>query len=273
MPRIGGSRAEGVDPGLIFDIGMDQCQDTDFYIKKGFRVVAVDANPSSCAAALDRYAAEVARGQLVVVNRAVSRDQAPLTFYVCETESAWSTASPVLREWGIKQGAAFTEVKVEGVTAVELIEQFGVPYFCKVDIEGYDLVFLDGLAECAVVPRYLSCEVEFRRREYADQLRLLERLGYQRFALVSQKDAPFQRPPRPAREGHDIDYTFAHHASGLFGEELPSAWRHAADVRRECTSLAVQYKVSGALQKIGLDGLRTSLLPRTGDWFDIHAAH
>ena len=30
---------------LIFDIGMHVGQDTEFYLKKGFNVVAVEANP------------------------------------------------------------------------------------------------------------------------------------------------------------------------------------------------------------------------------------
>ena len=48
------------DYGTILDVGMDQCQDTEFYLKKGFRVVAVDASPEACARAQRRFAREVA---------------------------------------------------------------------------------------------------------------------------------------------------------------------------------------------------------------------
>ena len=37
-----------VDRSLIFDVGCNDGQDSDFYLKKGFRVVAVEANPALC---------------------------------------------------------------------------------------------------------------------------------------------------------------------------------------------------------------------------------
>ena len=39
------------DRNLIFDIGMHIGQDTEFYLKKGFRVVAIEADPTLAEAA------------------------------------------------------------------------------------------------------------------------------------------------------------------------------------------------------------------------------
>jgi hypothetical protein len=47
-------RRPGID-NLIFDIGMNVCEDTDFYLEKGFRVVAVEANPAACRNAAEKY--------------------------------------------------------------------------------------------------------------------------------------------------------------------------------------------------------------------------
>lgn len=55
---------------LIFDIGLHRGQDTRFYLDKGFRVVALDANPGLCAAARQSFAAELALGQLHIVEAA-----------------------------------------------------------------------------------------------------------------------------------------------------------------------------------------------------------
>ncbi|HLI20041.1 MAG TPA: hypothetical protein VKV32_02915 [Stellaceae bacterium] len=78
---------------LIFDFGMHFCEDTEFYLKKGFRVVAVEANPAACRDAERRNAQAIASGQLTVVNRAISRSNEPLRFYVNTAEPARSTAS------------------------------------------------------------------------------------------------------------------------------------------------------------------------------------
>ena len=49
-----------VDRSLIFDVGCNDGQDADFYLKKGFRVVEVEANPALCEALKKRFADEIA---------------------------------------------------------------------------------------------------------------------------------------------------------------------------------------------------------------------
>ncbi len=262
-----------VDAGLIFDFGMDQAGDTGFYLQKGFRVVAVDANPQSCRKAEQRFAAEIADGRLVVVNRAVSDSGQPLIFYACEQPwTAWGTASPKWRDLNMAKGGVFHEVEVEPTTSAELIETYGVPYYAKIDIEGSDLLCMEGFKSASVAPTYMSSEVEFRDGEYRRQIECMQALGYKRFALVSQKDVPNHPPPRPAREGMDIDYTFTHHCSGVFGRELTSEWKSADEVLRVCSAIAVQSKIAGAMNKAGRNELRNKMLPRTADWYDIHAS-
>ena len=39
---------------LVFDIGMNNGDDTAYYLHRGFRVVAVEADPILCAAATTR---------------------------------------------------------------------------------------------------------------------------------------------------------------------------------------------------------------------------
>lgn len=40
-----------MNPDLIFDLGMHHGHDSEYYLKKGFQVVAVEANPLLCARA------------------------------------------------------------------------------------------------------------------------------------------------------------------------------------------------------------------------------
>ena len=41
---------------LVFDIGMHNGDDTAYYLSRGYRVLAVEANPSLCASARERFA-------------------------------------------------------------------------------------------------------------------------------------------------------------------------------------------------------------------------
>jgi len=56
---------------LIYDVGMDNGDDSEFYLSKGFRVVAVEADPDLCRAAEERFEPFIRSGQLTIVNRAI----------------------------------------------------------------------------------------------------------------------------------------------------------------------------------------------------------
>ena len=121
MPQ-GGGPAPGLhkDADLIFDIGMNAGEDTDFYLRKGFRVVAVEANPLSCEAAGERFAEELATGQLTILNRAISSNRERLLFFLCRSQSAWSTASESLRDQWSRRGAVFERIIVPGMSSADL---------------------------------------------------------------------------------------------------------------------------------------------------------
>jgi FkbM family methyltransferase len=238
---------------LIFDIGMNVCEDTDFYLKKGFRVVAVEANPATCRAAAEKYAEAIAAGRLTILNRAISNHRGPVMLYLCRSNSALSTASPKLRDFWRAHGDTFEEIEVPGILARDLIVAHGTPYYAKIDIEGSDILCLDAFTKDAPKPRYLSFEVDFCR--YRELLARLRELGYRRFALIGQSGVVGQRPPYPPCEGRYIDYRFDIGSSGLFGRELPERWRDEARIRRRCRRVIRQYRLAGVMDRAGELGL------------------
>ncbi|HYF22835.1 MAG TPA: FkbM family methyltransferase [Caulobacteraceae bacterium] len=260
---------------LIFDVGMNACEDTDYFLAKGFEVVAVDANPAVCRAAEKRYAAEIASGRLTVLNRAISLSREPLTFWVCTSYSAWSTASPKLRDFWSAQGATFEEIEVQGATTADVVEAHGVPYYAKIDIEGYDLICLKGFAPDAA-PTYASVEVDLAAVD--ELLSTAEALGYRRFELRSQSKVPEQRPPVPALEGASIDYRFEVGSSGLFGREITAEWLDAATLRARCRRIIDQHRLGGALTRVAsltpfgeaAADFKRKRLPLSNDWYDVH---
>jgi FkbM family methyltransferase len=258
---------------LVFDIGMNVGEDTDFYLKKGFRVVAVEANPATCRDAAAKYSEAVAAGQLTLLNRAISPSPGLTVLHLCTSNPAWSTVSPRLRDYWQARGAAFEDVAVPGLLPGDLVAAFGIPYYAKIDIEGSDLLCLDAFADAAAKPPYLSIEVDFYR---VDELfARLGAMGYRRFSLIGQSHVVEQHAPNPAREGR---YVFEIGSSGLFGRELPEAWHDEHATRRRCRQIIRQYRVAGMLHRLGkLGGLRVDwaqekFLPLAGDWYDLHAS-
>jgi len=67
---------------LIFDIGANNGDDTAFYLKKGFRVVAIEADPALAQKLYDRFAEDIAAGNVVIEGVGVSDKVSSLEFYV-----------------------------------------------------------------------------------------------------------------------------------------------------------------------------------------------
>lgn len=261
---------------LIIDIGMDTGQDTEFYLKKGFRVVGVDANPMVCSAVAERFSEEIAAGRLTIINRAISDSSETLDFYVCKTTSMLSTADANYVKQQEKDGHKFETVRVQGISLPEIIGR-ETPHFLKIDIEGYDIPCLEQLLRCEVRPPNLSTELDLKRPH--EHLDLLCRLGYRHFALVPQRSVKHQTPPRPAREGRYSEHAFLTHSSGLFGRELPYAWMRAWGMSVRLWSLLIELKWFGLLRRLGkivppLEPLMSRVRGRmavAGQWYDLHA--
>src|SRR2546422_1355163 len=69
---------------LVFDIGVNNGDDTAHYLRRGFRVVGVDANPAMIASCEQRFAAEIRAGRLVLVNAGLAAEEGVASFFVSE---------------------------------------------------------------------------------------------------------------------------------------------------------------------------------------------
>ena len=186
---------------LIFDLGMHDGSDTDFYLRKGFRVVAVEADPDFAADGAKRFAEAIGDSRLVIVNKAVASKPGKINFYR-STNSLWSTISEDNRLLATNKGAPTEQLVVEAVTSADLIREFGVPYYLKIDIEGLDLIALSGLQEIEERPKFVSIESSRRDlKAVKAELAAFAALGYDRFKVVPQHKVHFQRETEPAARG------------------------------------------------------------------------
>ncbi|MGN6592033.1 MAG: FkbM family methyltransferase [Terriglobales bacterium] len=288
-PRFASSTfAPAAQPSLIMDVGMLWGQDTRFYLAKGFRVVGIEARPDVVAHTRRAFAEEVATGSLEIVHCAVASQEGPVPFWVFPDKDEWGTLDRGFAQRNLSRGLSHRVETVPGRRFEQVLAEYGIPYFLKIDIEGADLLCLAALAEFRDRPAYLSIELNLASAPAAlEPLRRLRELGYSRFQLVNQALNPARRPPRPALEGDYVPTRFAPGTSGLFGAELPGRWldkaaaarRIAAAVRRDqrfgdggrwarwavagraCTRAAALCRArrwwSGAL--------------RAAPWYDLHA--
>ena len=238
---------------LIFDVGANLGQDSRYYLDKGFNVVAIDADPALCEKLRQRFAAEILRDRLRVVQVGVGEEAGVLPFYVNEF-SEWSSFNPNSKATEQLEHRVM-ELPVAPLAA--LIARHGLPYYLKLDIEGFELPAIKGLGEGAALPSYLSVEVNGHWREILDRLAAL---GYADFQLIRQGKEFLPQPPEPAREGHSHRLSFSNAHSGPFGRDLPDNWLPRTEIENR-----TQAALTEARQRVAIG--------EKHGWFDIHARH
>jgi FkbM family methyltransferase len=271
-------------PDLIYDVGLHNGSDTAYYLHKGFRVVAIDANPVLAAAAQDRFKSEIAHGRLTILNIGIAETEGTLSFWVNEANDTQSS----FNEARAKRYGQCHEIRVPCIHLSSVMGKHGVPYYMKVDIEGYDHLCLRSLT-CSDRPKYISVEVD---RDH-DLVVELQKMGYSKFKLINQLTYTSSLPigeretalrllrklsiklpivgkavrspaiaSRLKRVDFDsfedrLQYTFGEGSSGPFGEDTFGHWRAAEEVSSQIVQIEKK--------------LTAGHLPAGSVWFDIHA--
>lgn len=214
----------------IYDIGANDGSDTAFYLAKGFRVVAVEADPELCAALRGRFGDEIETDRLRIVNVGVSDEKGTATFY----KNAYSDWSSFMRASKATSELSHVEMTLPLAPLSDIIAENGAPYYIKLDIEGFELQAVCSLAAGDLLPLYLSVEINSTWAQIAD--RLVD-LGFDGFQLVRQGRDHLSPPPDPSREGATHVVRFTNRHSGCFGRDLPDEWvdRAALDPLMERT--------------------------------------
>ena len=101
------------------------------------------------------------------------------------------------------------------------LRETGMPSFMKVDIEGSDMLCLQALLEFEQRPQSLS--IESHKTDWSriqQEFALLDRLGYDRFAVVQQGDIPGKSVQTRKLDGAPLTFCFEEDSSGPFGSDV-----------------------------------------------------
>jgi FkbM family methyltransferase len=197
---------------LIFDVGFYNGEDTRYYLAKGARVVAFEANPALVEAGERRFADAIGRRQLCLHNLAISQHSGPVEFFLNKENVEWSTAyKEAAQNWGEDRS---DKIIVQGISGAQLYDRFGVPDYVKSDIEGLDIEVILPLTGLKVRPTFVSVEFSNPR-----SLVELQHAGYDSFKIIDQAKIPGST----TRIGNE-DFTFLVSCSGPVSDEAQGEW-------------------------------------------------
>jgi hypothetical protein len=261
---------------------MHRGQDTDYYLKRGFRVVGFEANPDNAAFCRERFAAAIDSDRLVIVEGAIAENfpkngnGSKIRFFRNSESSFWGSTA---EDWACRNevmGTRNETIEVEAVDFRRALEKYGVPFYLKADIVGSETICLRALLGFKERPAFVSIRSEkviFRKLE--EEFELFERLGYDRFQAVQQDVNNFQAV------FDDVVHTFEEGASGVFGDDLPENWKTREQILKEYRKIFVYYWLFGDYSYLTqtekgkgfiaqLERIARRPLP---GWYDTHAKH
>ena len=198
---------------LVFDLGAHRGVDCRFYLECGYKVVAVEANPRLAGELRTTFARQIADGRLIVENIGISHREGIQPFFSNLDVDEWSS---FIEQLGTRRDARYEVVDVECRSPGYLFDKYGMPYFLKVDIEGYETTVVRELAARPNRPAFVSIE-----DGGLDYMHVLAQSGAKKYQFVSQ-NAIRDVPLRIARLGKS--WTFGASSSGPFGPDLPGEW-------------------------------------------------
>jgi FkbM family methyltransferase len=251
---------------LVFDIGMHKGEDTAAYLRKGYTVIAVEANPQLAGYCKQKFSGAIQAQQLQILNVGISDKEGVLPFYINLFSSEWSSFD---KTTGTRNNTAYEIINVPCVTTRSLFEKYGVPYYMKIDIEGKDYLCLNDIDAAGIKPPYISCEAC-----YLNWLTILKEKGYTRFKLINQANGFKAMNIKQEKEKYYRIYRKLKHSltiytdkvfkpaypfgsSGPFAEETHGPWKTYEEIKNEFEEF-MQYGLNIPINNVS--------------WWDFHAA-
>ncbi len=138
-------------------------------------MVAVEPQPD-CA---DKLEKEFAGRNVIVAREGVGRESGEMKMSVCTSEKGLSTFSADWKTGRFKNFKFDKEILTPMTTLDALINKYGQPDFCKIDVEGFELEVISGLT------KKISClNFEFTSEFFVNAKKCVERLvsiGFKEF--------------------------------------------------------------------------------------------
>lgn len=241
-----------MEADLIYDVGMHNGDDTAYYLSKGYRVVAIEADPALVEAARRRFVAEIAADRLTILDVGVAEEEGEKEFWINEKKSVWNSFN---KHVSARNNLPHHSIRVRCRRFGDILRAHGVPYYLKVDIEGNDRLCLEDL-DASDLPVYVSVEVGpldyllklrdlgYAGFKYIDQLSFRSLTvppdrDYARFVSMKNKTSRLSRPGRLWAAGffkrrleafsrrlrRQGDWQFPMGSTGPFGEDTPGPWQ------------------------------------------------
>ncbi len=155
---------------LVFDVGANVGQRAATFRELNARVVCVEPQEACVRVLQSTYASD---SEVIIVDKALGDSPGQSEIMVSTDDHAVSTMTPRWTTDGRFATQAVWDLRqrVTVITLDSLIEQYGMPRFCKIDVEGFELPVLKGLTKpIPVISFEVTSDFQVEAQECLDHL-------------------------------------------------------------------------------------------------------
>ena len=182
---------------VIFDIGSNEGEDTEYYLARGYKVVAFECSPKNIKLLKNKFKDQIFKEQLKIEERALfsgGGKNKKINFYESNF-STWGTTKQKWDERNKKLGGQSKKIYVDTLDPKDIYELYNFPFYMKIDIEGADMEVLSSLKilNKKNLPLFLSIESEkVSWNKLIKEMNLFKSLGYKKFKIIGQYNNRFK---------------------------------------------------------------------------------
>ncbi len=166
-----------ISPGdLVFDIGANRGNMAQRFLHVGARVICIEPQPNLAAEIRQRF---VNNSQVTVIEKGLGAIRGCSSMSISSETDILSTFADHWKVGRFKNMVWDQQLEVQITTLDDLIAEFGIPRYCKIDVEGFERDVVKGLSSKIGI---ISFEFTSEYIEHSmEVMEMLIRLGYRHF--------------------------------------------------------------------------------------------
>ncbi len=177
---------------LVFDIGANVGRTAEFYASRSEKTICFEPNPNLVNTLNEVFKDLIKEEKIVIDSRGLSNKVETKTFNISNADTI-STFSDFWINQSRFTGQYLwnTQIEVQTTTLDNIIDEYGVPDFIKIDVEGYELEVIKGLTKLL---DNTTISFEWSEEQYDDMneiASILDKIGYKKFAFTYRDDCTF----------------------------------------------------------------------------------
>lgn len=173
---------------LIFDIGANVGNTVDIFKNIATKVIAFEANPYLTTKLENRFSGQ----NVLIVNKGLSNENGVKNFKIASYHTISTFAEDWINESRFSDSYNWNQsVGISTITLDSAVENYGVPDYIKIDVEGYEYEVLTSFTK--LLPNTLVCFewAEEQKNKIEKILNHIQSLGYTHFSYTEADDVLF----------------------------------------------------------------------------------